>query len=322
LLLLGTYLLLPRFAGLSNAFQAARQARPDWLLLALLMQVLAMAGTVQVVAAALPSFGQGLPFWYVLQVTMASNFATMFIPSAGLSGLAVRVHYLREKGVGVEATLLSYILEIIGQGIAITVLVAIAFVEFALVGEVAPWWILLLLTGAVLAGLGVLSVLLSDPGPDDWRYALLDRINKALLHQGKLHLASNELSTRLDRVRQAVHGLDAPHRWRVMGANLVRTGADILSLACTLSAFGYSLPLRLHTLNYGLSSVLSYLSSSPGGLLVAEGSLSALLARQGVPGSTAVAAVLTYRLLSFWMPRAVGLVSWIVLQRRSHRPLW
>jgi len=181
---------------------------------------------------------------------------------------------------------------------------------------------LLLLTGAVLAGLGVLSVLLSDPGPDDWRYALLDRVNKALLHQGKLHLASNELSTRLDRVRQAVHGLDAPHRWRVMGANLVRTGADILSLACTLSAFGYSLPLRLHTLNYGLSSVLSYLSSSPGGLLVAEGSLSALLARQGVPGSTAVAAVLTYRLLSFWMPRAVGLVSWIVLQRRSHRPLW
>ena len=322
LLLLGTYLLLPKFAGLSDAVHAARRAQPGWLFVAFLLQVLAIAGTAQVVAAALPSFGQAPSFFYVLQVTMASNFATMFIPSAGLSGLAVRVHYLREKGVHVEATLLSYILEIIGQGIAIAVLVVIATVQFALVGEVAPWGILLLLVGAVLAGLGVLSVLLSDPRPGDWRYALLDRVNKALVHQGRLNVASNELSTRLDRVRQAVHGLDAPHRWRVMVANLVRTGADILSLACTLTAFGYTLPLRLHTLNYGLSSLLGYLSSSPGGLLVAEGSLSALLARQGVPASTAVAAVLTYRLLSFWLPRAYGLVSWVLLQRQTHRALW
>lgn len=292
------------------------------MLIAFLLQVLAMVGTAQVVAAALPSFGQAPSFFYVLQVTMASNFATMFIPSAGLSGLAVRVRYLGEKGVSVEATLLSYILEIIGQGIAITVLAVFAFVEFALVGEVAPWWVLLLLLGTVLAGLGVLSVLLSDPRPGDWRYAVLDRINKALIQQGRLNVASNELSTRLDRVRQAVQGLDGPHRWRVTAANLLRTGADVVSLACTLIAFGYKLPLRLLTLNYGLSSVLSYLSSSPGGLLVAESSLSALLTKQGVPASTAVAAILAYRALSFWMPRAFGLVSWVRLQRQSRRALW
>jgi uncharacterized protein (TIRG00374 family) len=322
LLVVGTYLLLPRLVGVSEPIDALRHAHPTWILFAIVLQAVAAAAIALAINEALLPFGRGVSLVYALDVTLASNFVSMFIPSAGLSGLAARARYLTDKGVCLDATLLSYIVEIAGQGMAIVVLVALAYVEFALVGETAPLWVLILLAVSVVAGLAALSVVLSESQSGDWRHALIDGVNRLLIRAGRRPLETSHLWERIDGVRCAVMELRGPRLWRVMVINLVRTAADIGSLACTFLAFGHPVALRLCTVNYGASSVLSYLSSAPGGLLVAEGSLSALFAQQGVPASVAVAAILSYRLYAFWLPRAAGLVSLIRLQRRARRPLW
>jgi uncharacterized protein (TIRG00374 family) len=246
----------------------------------------------------------------------------MFIPSAGLSGLALRARYFGEAGCSVEAVLLTYVVETLGQGMAITIMVALALLWLTVAGQGAPWWILALLLGTILAGSTFLAILVSRPHEADWRLALLDRVIKMLPQQGRRPLQALALEERLGNLRQAVLALSTPLRLRLLLASIGRVLADILCLQMTLLAFGQAVLLGLTIIGYGLSAVLSYLSSLPGGLFVTEGSLSAILAKQGVPLALAVAAILTYRLFAFWLPRVLGLGTWWNLQRHSDRPLW
>ena len=90
----------------------------------------------------------------------------------------------------------------------------------------------------------------------------------------------------------------------------------------TLLAFDQAMPLHVTVIGYSLSDVLGGVSSLPAGLLVTETSLSALLANAGLPLPVAVAATLTFRLITLWLPRTLGLGTLYNLQRRSARPLW
>ena len=322
LLLAGTYLLLPRLGGATHSLQLLVQADGRYLLAALALQIVSLLCIAYLVHQAVPAFGPALDFGCVLQVIMASQFTSMFIPSAGLSGLALRVRYFGERGCQVETALASYALEGLGHGLAIAVTVTLVLLSLTLTGQGAPWWILALLLAPMLLGLAVLAIALGQPQSDDWRYAVLDRVNKVLARLGRRPLEAAPLQQRLDQVRQAVRALSGPRRLRLLVASMGRILSDILCLQMTLLAFGQAVRLSMTTLGYTLSSVLAYLSALPGGLFVTESSLSAILAREAVPAAVAVAATLTYRLFAFWLPRVVGLLSLLNLQRQSSRPLW
>jgi uncharacterized protein (TIRG00374 family) len=321
-LVAGTFLLLPRLAGAAVSLRLLSQADAPYLLAAAALQVAAILGTDYMVYQAAPAFGPRLPFGYVVQVLLASQFATMFIPSVGLSGLVVRARYFRERGCQFETALLTYLLEVLGQGIGIAVAVAVALLSLTVSGRGAPWWILALLVGTILAGLTAAAVLLANPRPGDWRLALLDRVNRALVRRGRVPLPIATVRHRLGQVRQAAIAVRQPLRVRLLLTGVARTAADVLCLQMTILAFGQAVALQRTTLGYGLSNVLGYLSSLPGGLFVNEGSLLAVLTREGMPAPMAVAATLTYRLFAFWMPRIAGLASLWGLQRHCSRPLW
>jgi len=105
-------------------------------------------------------------------------------------------------------------------------------------------------------------------------------------------------------------------------ASLARALGEVLCLHMTLMAFGQVVPLHVTVISHALSAALGWLSSSPGGLLVTESSLPALMASRGVPISAAIAAALVFRLIAFWLPRALGLGTWYNLQRHTSRSLW
>jgi uncharacterized protein (TIRG00374 family) len=90
----------------------------------------------------------------------------------------------------------------------------------------------------------------------------------------------------------------------------------------TLRAFGQSVPLYSSMACFVVSDVLGGITTLPGGLLVLETALSALLVNAGVPLSASVATTLTFRLITLWLPRAAGGIAWFSLQRRSPRPFW
>jgi uncharacterized protein (TIRG00374 family) len=322
ILVAGTFLLLPRLAGAADSLKLLRQADGRYLLAAIVLQVVAILGTDYLVYQAAPAFGPGLPFGYVVHVLLASQFTTMFIPSVVLSGLAIRARYFRERGCPLQTALLTYALEVVGSGIGIALAVALALLSLTVAGRGAPWWILALLVVTLLAGVTLGAVLLANPRQGDWRYAVLERINKALVQHGRRPLPTATLQQRLEQMRQAVLAISPPLRVRLLLTGLARTAADILCLQMTLLAFGQIVALQRTTLGYGLSNLLGYLSSLPGGLFVSDGSLLAVLAKEGVPAAMAITATLTYRLFALWMSRIAGVASLWWLQRHSQRPLW
>jgi uncharacterized protein (TIRG00374 family) len=98
----------------------------------------------------------------------------------------------------------------------------------------------------------------------------------------------------------------------------------LLNLACLITciyAVGGHPPWRGVLVAYGAAQVLASLPITPGGLAVVEGGLTALLFAYGMPTRTALAAVLLYRVISFWALVPIGWASYGLLateERRRH----
>jgi uncharacterized protein (TIRG00374 family) len=107
-----------------------------------------------------------------------------------------------------------------------------------------------------------------------------------------------------------------PADWAMLtGASLLNWIFDILSLAAAGRAVGVHTALYAVTLAYfaaqaagGLVPVL------PGGLGAMEGSMAASLVAFGALAAPAGAAVLLYRLVSFWGVVGAGWVAWLAVR--------
>lgn len=111
--------------------------------------------------------------------------------------------------------------------------------------------------------------------------------------------------------------------WRdfapTVGWSLGNWGFDCGCLAFAYLAVGAGIPWRGLLLAYGAGQLASNLPITPGGLGVVEGSLTiALVAYGGVHVST-VAAVILYRIISFWGFLPVGWAVCAVLAVRDRR---
>jgi uncharacterized membrane protein YbhN (UPF0104 family) len=100
---------------------------------------------------------------------------------------------------------------------------------------------------------------------------------------------------------------------KALAGDVMSVGFDALTLYFVFWAAGYSISPGLLLAGYGLPNLAGKLSILPGGVGVVEGGMAALYAALGVSSSVVVVAVLGYRLLSFWIPVALGFVlaAWL-----------
>jgi uncharacterized membrane protein YbhN (UPF0104 family) len=84
---------------------------------------------------------------------------------------------------------------------------------------------------------------------------------------------------------------------------------ECLAFALILHGLGAALPIGLATCLYAFASLAGAVSMLPGGLGVAEGSLTALLAGVGTPLADAAAATLLVRLATLWLAVALGIAT-------------
>lgn len=98
--------------------------------------------------------------------------------------------------------------------------------------------------------------------------------------------------------------------------------ADLSCLVLSFFAVGVGVPWRGLLLAYGAGQLASILPITPGGLGAVEGSLTVALVTFGGGTESTVAAVLLYRVVSFWLVLPVGWSCWGTLAlagRRSQR---
>ena len=95
---------------------------------------------------------------------------------------------------------------------------------------------------------------------------------------------------------------------------------DMLCLWCTFAAFGYTIGLSHLLVAYVVAYSIGTLAPTPGGLGAVEGILIALFVSFGVPSAIAVAVVLVYRIINFWLPIPPGFLAYAIV-RPGRRPI-
>ena len=119
-------------------------------------------------------------------------------------------------------------------------------------------------------------------------------------------------------VRDLVPTLRRPVRALQLGGGaIVFLVLQAVGLAATLAAFEPTFPLIPVMAVYVVASTLGQLAPTPGGLGAVEAATVAGLTAVGVAAAPAVAAVLTSRLLTFWLPALPGVAAFRLLQHHD-----
>lgn len=94
-----------------------------------------------------------------------------------------------------------------------------------------------------------------------------------------------------------------------VGLSIVSWFFECLALYVILLGLAVPLPLRAATFLYAFASLAGAVSMLPGGLGVAEGSLTGLLVALGTPLPAAAAATLLIRVATLWLAVALGVLT-------------
>ena len=121
-----------------------------------------------------------------------------------------------------------------------------------------------------------------------------------------------ELGAQVDRIigRLTVVSLSPWQVGVVLGWSVANWLLDCGCLALSFLAVGVGVPWKGLLLAYGAGQLAANLPITPGGLGVVEGSLTIAIVAFGGSEASTVAAVVLYRILSFWGELPIGWATW------------
>jgi len=318
------YLFWPLLKDIRAAAQLFRSARWEWLAAAVALQCLSYSSLTWLNTLALKPFSGHIGFWRLALVLTAMAFITAAVPSAGASGIVLRARLLGKFGYMAEASTFSLLVELIFIVVG-TILVALFGLGYLLqIGQLAALEIVLLafvvLLACVLVWVG--WRLASDPLRS---LRLVERLvgvwNRMAARWHLKPVNPQGVAGRLEAFNRGLQELRAVPRWAFFVAAVGRILLDVATLGACFALLGHLIRPDILLISYGLIMVISSLAILPGGLGLADVSLPVVFNRLGVPGSLALAAGLTYRLLAFWLVRFIGFVSWQLLEGSAGRKL-
>ena len=274
------------------------------------LSYLAMARSYQGIACAA---GVDLRFREWVRITLVSNTANYIVTTAGLSGFAVRMYLLSQRGVlPGRAVLISLVQTFL------TNLTLLAFIFLGFATLVARHYLpegTLIGASAVLATLTAMlayaAVLVLHR---DLRrrtlFAAADGIHRLLRRlsprwtPGRLKLwrFQHNLNEGFDFLLARKDRIIAPTAWITLDW--------VLTLAILWAAFravGHPVAWGIVIVGFAVGICISFASLVPGGLGIMESSMTAVFVSLGVPLEPAVVAVLIFRLVYYVLPLLLSL---------------
>ena len=301
-------------AALAASFAVLGHLHWIWIPAAIVLEAASMAAFAIMLRRLLAAGGASVGVRPMLATAYAANAVSVSVPLAG-PGLATAFTFRRFSGHGADAPLAGWSLLVGG------VVSSAAAALVGLGGGLASGNILataVAVPGGVLAVAVLLGVAAATRRPR--LRGMLERPAAWTLRHGS-RLLRRPAADPGPTIRTWAERLGSfrlpPSGWMtVTGLALANWLADAAVLAVSIHAAGAAVPWHDLLLVYGSGIAAQSLNITPGGLGVTEGTLSVALVATGLHASQALAAVLLYRLASFWLVAAAG---WLVLLWLRHR---
>jgi uncharacterized protein (TIRG00374 family) len=274
------------------------------LIAAVLVLQIAWAVTLaQTQRSAVLAVGGTLAHGHAQRISMGGFTLSRVVPGGGAAGGIFAMRELMRLGQPASVAVTSMTASWAASITSLAVLILGGLLVVASAGEapgvpIAP--AVLVLAGLALVGCVILRALYSER----LRRRLIVGIARGVRRLPfKVDAAAIERSFGGIDARQG----DGRHLRRSFAWATAAWLCDAAALWLVFAAFGHRLSLTALLVGYGSANLLNSLPElTPGWLGVFETALSATYISLGVPTGIAVAAVLAYRLASFWLPVAAG----------------
>jgi uncharacterized protein (TIRG00374 family) len=294
-----------------------------WIVLGIALEVSSMAAFAMMQRHLLRIGGSRVRARPMMATVFAANALSVTVPVAGPE-LGAAFTFRRFKQQGADASLAGWTLLVGGLAswFGATVVLAAGGVLSGnvLVTEGTIFAGLLAISAgvAVWSGVGRTRLRLVVESSAVWAIRCVSRLRSAPVEN-----PASEVNGWIERIK-ALRPSKA--EWgSVGGLALANWLTDIGVLAMSILALGGAVPWRSLLVVYGLATLVGSLGITPGGIGLVEGTLCLGLVTTGLPPALALASVLLYRLVSFWLVMAAGwlVLLWLRLARLSCFPtLW
>jgi len=319
LLVVAIYVLFPKIVGADEAVNNLGDAKWYWILVAIGFDVVAFAAYVALFRGVLggtrdDDVHRRLDLRASYQITMAGLAATRIFSAAGAGGIVLTYWALRKAGMPrrragcrmVAFLVLTYFVYTAALVIfGVLLRVGVLHGSAPLAGTVVP---------AAISG-GIIALFLMIAAiPDDFerriehyargyrRIRYLRRIAK-----GPATLAMGT-RTAIDYIRRPRGGLLA------VGGAVGFWAANICVLWASFKAFGGHLPIGVLVQGFFLGMAANLIPSPAGGVGAVDAGMIGAFAIFGIDQSIVFPAVLTYRVIAFWLPIPPGIVAFVQLR--------
>ncbi|MGA2036351.1 MAG: YbhN family protein [Acidimicrobiales bacterium] len=240
----------------------------------------------------------------VTAVTFAVTAIANSMPAGPLVSSVFAFHQYRRQGA--DEAFAGWTLAAVFVAASVS-LAVVAAAGLAIAGAEGAGFNLVWVTVGVLAAAVLLGALFVQQRAVSWMASSSVRASRRMFHwpSEEAVVRVEALIERLSLVHLTVGEVLSVTGWAV--ANWV---LDCSCLALSFMAVGVGIPWKGLLLAYGAGQLAANLPITPGGLGVVEGSLTIALVAFGGAETQTVAAVLLYRIISFWGELPVGWATW------------
>lgn len=308
------YLVIPQFASARKSLHLLANLNPILVAFAILLEAFSLYCYVELTRTALYPYGPSR--FKTLEVNLAGLAIGHVLPGGTAPAGALSYRVFSELGVPKETS--AFGLAALGAGSAVVLNImfwAALIISIPLQGFNPAYGF------AALAGVFLLlaffgTIFLITRGQrhaDSWLRFVARHIPR--LNPDRI---SELLSTVATRVTLLINNRRT--LWWAFAWAALNWLFDAACFWVFIWAFGSVMsPIDL-LVAYGLANILAAIPVTPAGLGVVEGVLIPALVGFGVPHSQAILAVLSYRLVNFWIPIPVGGLAYGALQWGRGRP--
>jgi uncharacterized protein (TIRG00374 family) len=322
--IVGLYVLLPKLVGVHDAINRIGDAKWYWIGTAFGFVTLAFAAYAAVFRGVVGGGDDALMRARLnlrasYEITMAGFAGSTFFSAVGAGGLVVIYWALRKAGMEARraACRMVALLVVLYSFYALSVIVFGILLRTSVLpgsrpvgGTIVP---------AAVAGILVviLALIALIPGDLERRIGLIDRSGRFARIARRLITIPGTVAT---GVRTAIDRLRSPGvRWLVLVGGILYWAGNIGVLWCSFHAFGVEVPLAVLVQGFFVGMAANVIPSPAAGAGPVDAGMIAAFLLFDIPKESVFPAVLTYRLIAFWLPTIPGIVAYFHLRRTVRR---
>jgi uncharacterized protein (TIRG00374 family) len=324
LLVVGIYVVFPKLVGLDDAVKKLGNADPVWLVIAVGFNVAAFGAYVALFRGVLAGtrddeLRRRLNFRASYQITMAGLAATRIFSAAGAGGIVLTYWALRKAGMERRRSacrMVAFLVLTYAVYTGALVIFGILLRTGVLPGDnpVAGTIVPAVVSACVMAGFALIALIPQDVERRIQKFAGGYRRTRYLtrLAKGPATLASG--------VRTAIAYIRHPRRGALaVGGAVGFWAANIGVLWASFEAFGGDVPFGVLVQGFFVGMAANLIPSPAGGVGSVDAGMIGAFVLFGIDESIVFPAVLTYRVIAFWLPIPPGIVAFIQLRKTVAR---